>query len=241
MTKKIALYVSLGIEANNLIHSGLAKELNEFSDVDILTRYESDNLSSLANNNHLGLKLINGFGLFEQMRNKFEGYFLATRRAKLRAKGISTFSLLSTVKSKNLKDYLIGGRFIYYPMFFINRIFLNRNYLNKKLLDFLIKNNYTDLIIQSYAAPDRVSMLVTAKAAGCNVWILNWGWKDFYINEFIPIKPDGLFTWSEKFKSLFVKFNPNLSNENTFALGNPSFQSLFQYSPTKSIDFYSKK
>jgi len=240
--RKFGVYISEGIEANNLLLSGLANMLQASTEVIVLVNYDSHVMDNLLNKLNIPKKNIASLELQKQTRSRLENFFFSVRRARLRIKGITPFLWLgNTVQNKRAKDYLIGNYFFYY---LFRLLTFNKNeshYFNTGLADFIRKNNLTDIVMQSYSSRDCMSMAITAKKLGCKVWIFNWGWKDFYGNEFIPFIPNGFFTLSAKLKSLYLQFNSHLISANVYDFGSPGYDSLFNYKPRYEKTFYSQK
>ena len=239
--RKFAFYISLGIEANNLLLSGLATQVHKDADVEVLSRYDSRLLKELSDRMNIHLTVIDAFDLMQYQRPRLENYFLGSRRARLRLNGIKTFSLSAHTTDLRFKDYFLGNAAIYTLLDVLTRKKIRSHYYNPALAEYLRQNAFTDLVIQSYNAVDRVSVIVTAQVVGCRVWVMNWGWKDFYINEFIPAVPDGFFTWSDKYKALYGKHNRHIPKGNIHAFGNPSFDRLHAYEPVRPLTFYAEK
>ena len=239
--RKFGLYISLGIEVNNLILSGLATKLMESGEVVALVNYDSPTLNKLLNEYDIPKENIADLSLKKQVRNKSENYFLSSRRARLRLNGIIPIGWRGNSTKKHFKDYLIGNNTVYS---ILNKLASKKNkehYYNVGLVDFIHKYALTDIVVQSYSSPDVMSLAITAKQTGCKVWVINWGWKNFFINEFVPFKPNGFFTWNTKSKSLYLQFNTNLKSNEIYDFSLPGYDSFFNYKPNHSKEFYSQK
>lgn len=239
--RKFGLYIRLGTEVRNLIVSGLAEKLKKNGEIVIITHYKSELLNQLAKKYDLRQEYLPTEKYLRRSRLKIEGYFLSSRRSRLRLKGIKTFKLLKNSPDLSGKDYLKGNYLVYTLFRLITLKFINKNYFINELGDYLIKNKYTDVVMQSYYAPEQMSMGVTANRIGCKVWMTTWSWKEFYINEFIPFQPNGLFVWSKKLKELYARFNTHIDNRAIIPVGNLSYDPFHNYKPCRSVDYYASK
>jgi len=240
--KKFALYLGLGIEANNFILSGFASKLKDKNtDVMALTNYDSEILDSLLTSNNITKVNIKKFNLRTKKRNKIEDKFLSSRRANLRLNGITPIGWRGNFTKKRKKDYLIGNSLVY--TFYKNKTIKEnkKHYFCEKLSEFLKEQNITDIVLQAYSAPDVITLGITANKLGIKVWLMNWGWKDFYINEFIPFQVNGFFTWSEKYLKLYQKYNKHIESSVFYSFGNIGFDSFWNYTPKKDLEYYSNK
>lgn len=240
--QRFGLYLGLGIEANNFILSGFASKLKEENiNVIALTNYDSYILDNLLSEYSIDKINICKYNLKQKIRNKIEDKFLSSRRAKLRLNGITPIGWKGNFTKKRNKDYLIGNSLVYsyYKYKTLNEN--NEHYFDKSLAKFFKEQNITDIVLQSYSAPDVMTLGITANKIGIKVWLMNWGWKDFYINEFIPFSVNGFFTWSEKYLELYKKYNQHLKKGIFYSFGNIGFDSFWDYKPKKELKFYLEK
>jgi hypothetical protein len=242
MKRKIGLYFRVGIEMGNFILSGMANKLQEKGfEVVILTSQKNHFFEEMLQ--RYGLKKIDiiNLDLDIQTRSQIEGYFLSSRRARLRLNGYQTFAYWNETAKKRFKDYLIGNRLVYEIFRLLSFNAINKHYINEKVISFFEQEKFTDIFLQTYAMPQNMSLAINAKNNGLNVWLMNWGWKDFYINEWIPFKPKCFFVWSEKYKNLYLRYNTHLVSEDILIVGNPNFDSHFNYMPKYSKEYYEAK
>lgn len=241
MKRKVGLYISLGIEVNNLVLSGLASKLQTEADVVALTNYNSLMLQTLLKPYRIKEENISFCKLKEQTRTVIEGYFLSSRRAHLGIKGIKTFALWKETRNIRLRDYVKGSRLMYSILKYLTFKENRQHYFNPVLAKFLTTNSFTDIVMQGYSAPDMMSIAITAEQMGCKTWVINWGWKDFYINELIPFQPAGFFTWNNRYRKLYLTHNSHIAPEKVFAFGNPAYDSFFNHKPANSLEYYADK
>lgn len=239
--RNFALYFGLGIEANNFILSGFAQKLQETNDVIALTNYDSEILDSLLTSSKISKINIKNFNLKNKKRNKIEDKFLGSRRAHLRLNGITPIGWRGNFTKKRKKDYLVGNSLVY--AFYKNKTIKenSKHYFCKELSEFLKEQKITDIVLQAYSAPDVMTLGITANKIGVNIWLMNWGWKDFYINEFIPFQISGFFTWSEKYLKLYKAYNQHLNSTVFYSFGNIGFDRFWNYTPKKELEYYIKK
>jgi len=242
MKRKIGLYFRVGIEMGNFILSGLANDLQKKGfEVIILTSQKNHFFDKMLK--RYGLKQINidFLDLDNQKRHNIEKYFLASRRARLRLNGFRTFAYWNDTPKKRFKDYLIGNRLVYEFFRFFTFRKLDKQYYNQKLVNFFKKEHFTDIVLQTYAMPQNMAIAINAKNNGLKVWLMNWGWKDFYINEWVPFMPDKFFVWSQYYKELYLKYNTHIDEKNIISVGNPNFDTHFGYTPKFDLEFYEQK
>jgi hypothetical protein len=239
--RKIVLYVSLGIEIRNFIHSGLLEKLRDLGDCYVYSCKHSKVLEQVCNENDLSIKYIPMGDIIRNTRIKGEDKFLSSRRARLRINGIKTFQLLGESPDIRIKDYLIGNRIIY-------RIYQEKNakavyayYFSTELEKYYHNYNITDIVFQGYSSPEILTAAITASRLNINIWVINWGWKDFYINEYLNFKPKGLFVWSQADKELYCRFNTKLDDSNVYVIGNLSYDKMCVSVEERSIQPYLEK
>lgn len=224
----------------NMLFSGLSNELMKKYPVSIITHQNNERLKSVARENHLEIIDIPKVYL-QKKRLKIEGYFLASRRAKLRLDNNKSFRLMTKAPEARKKDYVLSNKLLYKVLQKITWKKTQKNYYDKQLAECLKKNGITDIIIQGYSTPEAMVIGVTASQLGCKVWVINWSWKDFYINEYIPFKINGFFTWSDELKKNYTSYNKHLDSSMFESIGNLSFDKLYNYQPRRELAYYSKK
>jgi hypothetical protein len=239
--RNFALYVSLGIEIRNFIFGGIYEKLKELGNCYIFSCKQSEILENLCNENNLELIYLPIGEVIQNKRNKGEDKFLSARRARLRLSGVKTFQLSSESPNLRFKDYIIGNPIVYSYYEKINRKSVVKHYNSNKLMKYYEKFNITDVILQGYFSPEILTAAITAEMHKINIWVVNWSWKDFYINEYFNFKPKGFFTWSNTFKDLYVRFNDNLNSNNVHVIGNISYEKMINKTDARRPDFYLKK
>jgi hypothetical protein len=239
--RHFAFFVYLGIEYRNFFQSGLSSKLAEKADISLMTFKDLEVLSSELSHKQIKTILLDPSSFINRRRNKFESWFLFVRRAILKKEGNMLFRMFDDESDLTLKGRLFGNRFFYW---FFERIswYLNkRNYFDEKVARKLRDSNVTDVVLQSYFSIENMIVAITAKSLGFKVWVVNWGWKDFYFHEYVPFEVDGFFTWSNDLKLKYLKYNKRLSPNSVFSIGNLSFDQMFNYSPTRELEYYEKK
>lgn len=224
--RKFALFVSLGNEIRNFIHSGIHQKLGEIGDCIVFSCKYSSFLEQVCYENNLNIIYTPSGQIIRSSRTKGEDKFLSSRRARLRINGIKTFQLLSESPNTRLKDYLIGNRLVYKIYEMKNAKAVNAYYFSPELAKYYHSKNITDIVFQGYSNPEILTAAITASKLNINIWVINWGWKDFYINEYFNFRPKGFFTWSETDKNQYCKFNAKLNDSNVYAIGNLSFDKM---------------
>lgn len=237
--RKFGLYVRLGTEVRNLIVSGLADKLKRYGEVVIVTHNDNKTLSQLAQSYNLKQEILPKWNSLK--RKPIEGYFLSSRRSRLRLKGIKTFELLKNSPDFTFKDYFKGNLIVYSFLKFITLKVIKRAYFVTSLADYLKNGNFTDIVMQSYYAPEQMAMGVTANEAFCKVWVTSWSWKEFYINEFISFHPTAIFVWSKKLENLYRQYNTHINKGSIISIGNLSYDLFFGFTPIRSIQYYADK
>jgi hypothetical protein len=239
--RHFGLFVYLGIELRNFIFSDLSSSLAEFSQVSVITHQTAEILKAELEKRKINLIKIHDKRIISKSRRKLESYFLSTRRARLRLKGHEVFNLWKVSTSKRTKDYFIGNTLVYKLMQYLSFIDNKKYYYDNNIAELIITNKITDIIIQGYFTPENMTIAITAKKLGCKVWVINWSWKDVFINEYIPFTPNGFFTWSENLKSLYQEFNSQIHPDIIKVIGNISYDRMFNYKPVKPVSYYAKK
>jgi hypothetical protein len=224
----------------NMLFSGLSSELQKKYPVSIITHQNNERLKSVARENHLEIIDIPRVYL-QKKRLKIEGYFLASRRAKLRLDNNKSFRLMTAAPKIRKKDHILSNNLLYAALQKLTWDRTQKNYFDKQIAEIIEKNGLTDVIIQGYSTPEAMIIGVTASKMGCRVWVINWSWKDFYINEYIPFKINGFFTWSDELKKNYILYNKHLDSSLFESIGNLSFDKLYNYQPSKELTYYSKK
>lgn len=239
--RHFAFFVYLGIEYRNFFQSGLYSKLAEKADISLMTFKDLEVLSSELSHKQIKTIPLDPSSFINRKRNKFESWFLFVRRAILKKEGNMLFRMLADESDLTLKGRLFGNRFFYW---FLERIswYLNkRNYFDEKVAKKLIGSNVTDVVLQSYFSIENTIIAITAKKVGCKVWVVNWGWKDFYFHEYIPFRVDGFFTWSNELKLKYLDCNKRLIPKKIFPIGNLSYDQMFNYLPTRELEYYERK
>lgn len=240
-SRRFGLYVYLGIEVRNFLFSGLARELKKRGAVYMLSHQNSALLD----------KYLIEYGIekletpldshFQLKRHPMEAYFLASRHARLRLKGIELFNLWKESQKKRAKDKWLGSWPLYKIFQRLHRNITRKHYFRPALAKQMQASGLTDIVLQSYFTQQNLSVAITAKALGIRVWVVNWSWKDFYINEYIPFSANGFFTWSESLAKLYRQFNRHIPAKHIHAIGNLSYDQMFDYNPGKSFQHYAEK
>jgi hypothetical protein len=244
MTKKkrhFGLFVYLGIELRNFVFSSLSERLSEFADVSIISHQQADEFEELVASKNLKLIKIPYRNVLDKSRGKIEGYFLSVRRARLRLKGRVVFNLWHNTIPKRVKDYFIGNSVVYLLYQIASTFEIRKRYYNEILADLILQNKITDIILQSYFSIENMTLAITAQKLGCRIWVVNWSWKDLYINEYIPFNPDGFFTWSERLKELYQSSNRHINAARIMAIGNISYDRMINYQPSRDRSYYATK
>jgi hypothetical protein len=239
--RHFGLFVHLGLEFRNFIHSGLSNELLNFAKASVLTYKPSDILKQELNNENIQIIQLPSQPFVSRTRRKYETWFLSIRRAVLRKKGNLIFRLMGEDTHLRVKDQIIGNKFFYWVFKKLAWKETHQYYFDQEIAKVIEEKQITDIVIQSYFTIENMVMAITAKKMGCKIWVVNWGWKDFYFHEYIPFKVDGLFTWSEALKQNYQKFNSHILPANILGVGNLSFDSLFNYEPNRPLSYYSTK
>jgi hypothetical protein len=239
--RHFGLFVYLGIELRNFVFSGLSTKLSEFSRVSIITHQKANALDRVILERNLNLIRIPSKKLWDKKRGKLESYFLSSRRARLRLNGNEIFNLWHDTIPKRIKDYFIGNKLIYTMLRHLARFESKRRYYDQQLSEIIRNNKLTDIVLQSYFSMENMTVAITAKKLGCRIWVINWSWKDYYINEYIPFQPDAFFTWSENLKRAYELSNRQINPEKIKAIGNISYDSMLDYLPVNAKSYYASK
>jgi hypothetical protein len=239
--RHFGLFVYLGIEFRNYVHSGLSQELLKFSDVSILSSKQNKILNQEIAEKKLSSIYLPASSFTSRTRQKQEKRFLSIRRASLRKRGDYIFRMMGEDISIRLKDRIIGTKLFYSIFKHLSWRENHTYYFDPEIANIIKSNAITDIVLQSYFTIDNLVMAITAKKMGCRVWVVNWGWKDFYFHEYIPFKPDGFFTWSSALKANYEKFNKHIPTEKIINAGNLSFDKLFNYQPVRDLSYYAEK
>lgn len=224
----------------NMLFSGLATELQRKYKVSILTHQHNEYLDHAAKDNNLEIIQILPESL-KKKRLKIEGYFLSSRRARLRLDNNKSFRLMTKAPEVRKKDYILSNDLLYKVLQKITWKKTQKNYYDKQLAESIKKYGITDVIIQGYSTPEAMVVGVTASQLNCKVWVINWSWKDFYVNEYIPFKVNGLFTWSDELKQNYIEYNKHIDQGLFEAIGNLSFDKMYNYKPTRALNYYAAK
>lgn len=236
--RTFVIFIFYGIELNNFYYSGFLNQMKKGTKIFIFTPHTN---SEIINK----LKETNCEIIYIKLQNRksgiFEKYFLSIRRARLRIKGINPIGWQGNTREKKNMDYLIGNIFVYKIIHFIYQKVLLSKYINKELSTVFKKHQITDVIMQSYSSTQSIEIGVTANYSKVKTWLINWSWKDFYTNEYIPFKVNKLFTWNNEYKYLYNKFNKHINLSKIKAIGNPSFDIFHNYKPEKKLTYYSQK
>lgn len=235
------LFVSLGIEVRNFVFSGLMDELKQLGDCVLFSCKESLLLDDLCYKNGIKKVQIDTYDEIRTTRAHWESRFLSVRRARLRLNGIKTFQLWSESSNLRLKDFVIGNRMVYSLLEFMNDKNVLLYYYSDDLAKKYREEGVTDLFLQGYASCENMTAAITAEKLGIRIWVVNWGWKDFYINEYLHFKVAGFFTWSDHLKNMYCKFNSKLNHSNTWSVGNLSYEKYIDYKCVNEKKFYADK
>lgn len=239
--RHFAFFVYLGIEYRNFFQSGLLEELGTRAKVSLMTYKKIDVILSELKDREVSTIFLNPFTFKTRKRNKIESWFLEIRRTILKQRGNFLFRMIDDTKPLKLK-HRIGANSLFYFIFeMISWRHNKRDYFDKEIANSILDNNVTDIVIQSYFSAENMLVAITGKALGCKVWVVNWGWKDFYFHEYIPFEVDGFFTWSNDSKLKYLKYNKRLNPNSVFSIGNLSFDQMFNYSPARELEYYEKK
>ena len=239
--RHFGLFVHLGIELRNFIFSGLSSSLAEFAQVSVITHQRAEVLKAELVKRKINLIRIHDKIIISKPRKKLESYFLSIRRARLRLKGYVVFNLWHETTGRRIKDYLIGNIFVYKLMQWLSSQDNEKYYFDKNIAEIIHNNKITDIILQGYFTPENMTIAITAKRLGCKIWVINWSWKDVFINEYIPFVPNGFFTWSENLKKLYKEFNSQIPADIIKVIGNISYDRMFNYIPQRPISYYAQK
>jgi len=239
--RNFVLYVSLGIEIRNFIHGGILEKLRDIGDCHVFSCKYSKVLEQVCYNSNLDILYIPRGEIIRNARHKGEGKFLSSRRARLRIRGIKTFQLMSESPNIRFKDYLIGNRLIYKIYEIKNAKAVNSYYFNKELAEYYHNYNITDVIFQGYSPPEILTAAITASKLNIDIWVINWSWKEFYINEYFNFKPRGFFTWSQTEKDLYCRFNEKLDDSNVYVIGNISYDRMCASVEERTLKPYIEK
>ncbi|HMQ48401.1 MAG TPA: hypothetical protein PKA00_13385 [Saprospiraceae bacterium] len=240
-TRNFGLYVYLGIEVRNFLFSGLAQELNKRGRLWMITHQNSPLLDKYLCEFNLEKIHTPLETYFQLKRHPIEAYFLASRHARLRVRGVELFNLWKESQKIRAKDRWLGSWPLYKTLQTLHRRITRKHYFRPALAQKMKAAGLTDIVLQSYFTQQNMSVAITAKALGIRVWVVNWSWKDFYINEYIPFQANGFFTWSKTLASLYRQFNRHTPEKRIHAIGNLSYDQMFDYTPAKPISHYAEK
>lgn len=239
--RHFAFFVYLGIEYRNFFQSGLSQELSSRAKVSLLTYKKIDVILSELKEREISTIFLDPYTFNTKKRNKLESLFLVIRRTILKQRGKFLFRMFDDIKPLKLKHRIVGNRLFYFIFELISWRYNKKDYFDKEIASSILNNNVTDIVIQSYFSAENMLVAITGKSLGCKVWVVNWGWKDFYFHEYVPFEVDGLFTWSNDLKLKYLQFNKRLKSNAVFAIGNLSFDQMFNYSPARELEYYEKK
>lgn len=239
--RHFAFFVYLGIEYRNFFQSGLTPRVAERSCMSLMTFKKLDILYSELSRRQTKSILLDSSSFEDRKRNKFESWFLFVRRAILKKEGNMLFRMLADEPELTLKGRLLGNRFFYWFFEKLSWYVNKRNYFDEKVAQKLSDSDVTDVVLQSYFSIENMVIAITAKRLGCKVWVVNWGWKDFYFHEYVPFEVDGLYTWSDDLKFKYLKYNKRIDPNRVISIGNLSFDQMFNYSPARELEYYEKK
>lgn len=236
--RTFAIFIYYGIELNNFYYSGFLDQLKEKANIIILTPHT--NLEIIKKLKETNFKIIY-IKLQKHKAGFLEKFFLSSRRARLRINGINPFGWQGNTRKKKYSDYLIGNIFVYKIIHIVYQKIIFRKYFNKELSKVFKKNYITDVIMQSYSSAQSIEIGITSNHSKIKTWLINWSWKDFYTNEYLPFEINKFFTWNKEYKYLYSKFNKHINLGKIKAIGNPSFDVFDNYKPKKNLTYYSQK
>jgi len=234
MKKNYLLYFNFGIEVGNFLYSGLAKELAKSGRVTAISHSGSKILKDACGRHGVRLFVITKQA---KKRHKIESYFLACRRARLRLRGFTTHQFNGRVVKRRLKDYFLALPPLFILVQTLYHLITKQYYNDSNIKSFIKKHGVTDLVMQSYSDTESMTFGFTAANSGVETYLFHWGWKDFYVNEYVPFPVKIFFVVSKDLKKLYPHFCPHLIGrvENS---GHLTYSKLRDRVPNRSKQSY---
>lgn len=243
MKKNLAILLEFGFhEIKKYIHSGFAIELGkEFNIVWLALDKGSEEFDTYFRSTGFPLVYITDTEI-QQSVNKIERYNTAVRKNWLVQQNLGAFHNHSKVKTKNWKTSLLGNSTL---KKFLEKQTLKQvkqHYFSSKIAAIYDENRIDLLLTTGYASTFAKTTVITALQKGIGVHYLVNSWKDLFINNFIPFKGlKSIFVWSENMKQDYLKQMPYLKSEAFVISGNPTFDVLLDYTPSKERSYYAEK
>jgi hypothetical protein len=235
------LFAYLGIEVRNFVFSGLPESLRRRGRALLLTPQWSEVLAGVARSRGIELVALQAERDLVRARRPIEGYLLASRRARLRTKGVKTFNLWGETQALRRRDHILGSEPVFRAFRALAGPAIRSHYYSDGVSRVFGREGLTDVVLQSYFTPENLTVATTAAACGVRTWVINWSWKDFFINEFIPFDPAGVVTWSAGLERLYRRFNDHIAPGRIRGVGNLSYDQMFEYVPRRPVEHYAEK
>lgn len=240
--KKFAFLINFGIEYRNFILSDLISDLSkDYETVVLRKNIENKNFDEYIKEYKIN-ELIIEKTLLDKKRGFFERIFHSIRQSFLKVKNIGNFRNYNEKSNKKtIKDY-VKANFITYNIFkLFTFLEIKNNYIDSNIQNILKNEGITDILISGYASQGSIAFATNAIKANLRVWVFVNSWKDFYVNDFVPFIPNGLFLWSQEMKDIYSLTNTHINNSIMHSSGNIVFDKFFNPKINYSKIFYSQK
>ena len=172
---------------------------------------------------------------------KVLNFAIASRKAYNRINNIENFNYFNQDRKIKWSDYLIGNKLVKNFFTYIVNMQIKNKFLDNKLLDFYDRNNINKLILTGYSSPEAIALASSALKYNIKLYLIINSWKDLYVNNYIPFKPNKIFVWNQNMKNQIIKNNPHIKEKNIILSGNPVFDRYYNYRPYYSKEYYYNK
>jgi hypothetical protein len=239
--RTFGMVVLFGFETKNFLQSGLYDTLKRLGGVAVLRRdFPTKNFDEYIEKYDLDVTLLQKSRI-QKRRLKCESLLLASRRAMKRLRNIENFNYFKEDRDKKISDYFIGNRFVYTILNAITKNKIASNYFDEEIKKLYEKKGITDLVLSGYSSVESITLAVTARRIGINVYLIVNSWKDFYVNDVIAFEPTKVFVWSQEMKKQLLASNDHIDERNVIVSGSPAFDRFFRYRPVRSKAYYAEK
>lgn len=177
---------------------------------------------------------------FPRIRSRLLEWFNSIRSSRNKIIGIKNYKHYSKANNHiTIKDYCKGNILVYYSFQLVLNIYLKYIYTEKDTV--VLPKQKSEVYFGGYSSYELIAFASLTERENCrNIAVVN-SWKDFYVNNFVPLVFHELWVWNEKMKWAYVKTNPFFNKKNVLVKGNPRMTALFQHIPTKSKEYYWNK
>lgn len=174
--------------------------------------------------------------------SRWELFNRRVRNAWMKQRDLGVFHNYKQIQEAGVKEKFLGKDGLKRWMEKWTCLDVRKRYVHPTLeKDF--KKYQVDLVLSNgYASPFSKSFFVTAHHAKLPCYYLVNSWKDLYTDNFIPFTfLKKIFVWDAKMKRNYCEHMPYLKESSISVTGNPTFDVLFHYRPSKDRRYYAEK